>query len=67
VLSVQPDDVDALEATLADHDAVSAHRLGPVTDDAAVRLAVDGSPVIETDRAVLADPYTTAIPEAVGE
>jgi phosphoribosylformylglycinamidine synthase len=66
VLSVRPDDVNELEATLADHSAVSAHRLGTVTDDASVRLAVGGSPVIETDRATLATPYASAIPDAVG-
>jgi phosphoribosylformylglycinamidine synthase len=64
VLSARPGDVDALTGTLADHDAVQAHRLGTVTDEG-VRLAVGGTPVLETDRAALADPYTTAIPNAV--
>jgi phosphoribosylformylglycinamidine synthase len=66
VLSVQPEDAGALENTLADHEGVQAHRLGSVTDDASVCLAVGGTPVVETDRATLAAPYESAIPAAVG-
>jgi phosphoribosylformylglycinamidine synthase len=64
VLSVQPDDVDALKFALTSHDGVHAHRLGTVTEDD-VRVTVGGTPVIDTDRATLAEPYTTAIPNAV--
>ena len=65
VLSVPSDDAEALENTVADHDGVAAARLGTVTDDAAVQVAVGGTPVLDTDRATLAEPYTTAIPNAV--
>jgi phosphoribosylformylglycinamidine synthase len=65
ICSVRPDDVDALEATLADHDGVQAHRLGTVTGHANVRIAVGGTPVINADRATLAGPYESAIPDAV--
>jgi Phosphoribosylformylglycinamidine (FGAM) synthase, synthetase domain len=64
VLSVQPDDVDALKFTLTSHDGVHAHRLGTVTEDS-VQLSVGGTTVLDTDRETLAEPYTTAIPDAV--
>jgi phosphoribosylformylglycinamidine synthase len=64
VLSVQPDDVDALKFALTNHGDVHAHRLGTVTESG-VRVTVGGTPVIDTDRATLAEPYTTAIPNAV--
>jgi len=64
VLSVQPDDVDALKFALANHDGVHAHRLGTVTESG-VRVTVGDTPVIDTDRSTLAAPYTTAIPNAV--
>jgi phosphoribosylformylglycinamidine synthase len=64
VLSVQPDDVDALKFALTSHDGVHAHRLGTVTEDG-VHVTVGGTPVLDTDRATLAEPYTTAIPNAV--
>ena len=64
VLSVRPDDVTILEATLNDHDDVQAHRLGSVTDSR-VRLTIEGTLVLDTDRPSLADPYATAIPDAV--
>jgi len=66
VVSARPGDVDEVEATLAGHDGVQAHRLGTVTEDG-VRITVGGTTMIDTDRATLAEPYTTAIPEAVGE
>ncbi|HKL88433.1 MAG TPA: AIR synthase-related protein, partial [Salinibacter sp.] len=66
VLSVAADDVEALSSTLADHDAVQGHRLGTVTDDPVMHVSVGGTPVIKTDRATLAEPYTSAIPDAVG-
>ena len=67
VLSVRPDDADALARTVADRDGVTATRLGTVTDDASMHLAVNGTSVLDTDRAILAEPYTTAIPKAVEE
>jgi len=66
VLSVRSDDAEALETTLAAHEAVQAHRLGTVTESG-IRVAVGGTTVVDTDRATLADPYTSAIPNAVGE
>jgi phosphoribosylformylglycinamidine synthase len=66
VLSVRPDDVDAFETTLADHDAVTAHRLGAVTPDG-VRITVNGAVVVDADRDALATPYDTAIPNAVAQ
>jgi phosphoribosylformylglycinamidine synthase len=64
VLSTRPGDADALADTLADHDAVQAHRLGPVTTGG-VRLTVGGEPVLDATRDALATPYETAIPNAV--
>ena len=64
VLSVRPDDVDSLEATLSKHDDVQAHRLGTVTGND-VGLAIGGTPVIDTERSALAAPYEDAIPAAV--
>jgi len=64
VLSVRPDDVSALEATLNDHDDVRAHRLGSVTTGP-LRVAVDGEPVIDAPHDTLAAPYENAIPDAV--
>jgi phosphoribosylformylglycinamidine synthase len=66
VVSARPGDVDEVEATLAGHDGVRAHRLGTVTEDG-VRITVGGTTMIDTNRATLAEPYTTAIPDAVGE
>jgi phosphoribosylformylglycinamidine synthase len=65
VLSVQPDDVEKLETELAEHNAVQAHRLGTVTAEDNLHLSVGGTPVLDTDCATLAAPYTTAIPNAV--
>jgi phosphoribosylformylglycinamidine synthase len=64
VVSVRPSDVDGLDATLADRDAVAARRLGPVTSDG-VRITVHDEVVVDADRDVLATPYNTAIPDAV--
>jgi phosphoribosylformylglycinamidine (FGAM) synthase-like enzyme len=64
VLSVRPDDVASLEATLSGHDGVRAHRLGIVAEHG-VRLVVGETPVLDADRAALAAPYEDAIPDAV--
>ena len=64
VLSVRPDDLDALRAALDPHDGVNAHRLGTVTENG-FSLAVGGRRVIETPVDTLATPYETAIPTAV--
>ncbi len=64
VLSVQPEDEDQLEATLADRDDVQAHRLGTVTPGG-LHLTVQDTPVIDADRASLETPYETAIPDAM--
>jgi phosphoribosylformylglycinamidine synthase II len=64
VLSVQPDDVETLEATLSEHEAVQAHRLGSVTTER-LRLTVEGDVVLDVSRDALAAPYKAAIPEAV--
>jgi phosphoribosylformylglycinamidine synthase len=66
VVSVRPSDVDGLVATLADRDAVAAHRLGPVTSDG-VRITVHDEVVVDAGRDVLATPYNTAIPDAVAQ
>jgi len=66
VLSVQPDDVEQLEAVLGDHDGVRAHRLGTVTSGG-LRIAVGGTTVVEAEIESLAEPYTTTIPDAVAQ
>ena len=65
VVSARPDDAPTLASAVAAHDGVAAHRLGAVTGDGTVRLTVGDTPVLDTDRATLAAPYTTAIPSAV--
>jgi len=64
VLSVQPDDVEILKATLSDHNGVQPHRLGTVTTGR-LRVTINGEAVLDTPRDVLTTPYETAIPEAV--
>jgi phosphoribosylformylglycinamidine synthase len=64
VLSVRPDDVAALDATLSGHDDVQAHRLGSVTTGS-LRVAVGGETVIDASPDTLAAPYKNAIPDAV--
>ncbi|MEF8817878.1 MAG: AIR synthase-related protein, partial [Salinibacter sp.] len=64
VLSVRPDDVAALDATLNDHGGVQSHRFGTVTESG-LRVTVGGSTVIDAPCDILAQPYETAIPEAV--
>jgi phosphoribosylformylglycinamidine synthase len=66
VLSVQPDDAAALDATLSKHEGVQAHRLGVVAD-AGVKLRVGRTLVLSTDRSRLAEPYATALPHAVSQ
>jgi len=66
VLSVQPDAVEHLEAVLTDYEAIRAHRLGTVTSEG-LRIAVGGTTVVEADIESLAEPYTTAIPDAVAQ
>jgi len=65
VLSTRPDDAEDLKSAVAAHDGVAATRLGVVTDDGTVQVSVGGTTVLDTDRATLAHPYTTAIPNAV--
>ena len=64
VLSVRPEDVSGLEATLAGHEAVQAHRVGRATTGD-VRLRVGDTPVLEADPSVLAASYETAIPSLI--
>ena len=64
VLSVRPGDADALQDTLAPHDGVQAHRLGPVTPGA-LRLRIGDTPVLNANPTALATPYETAIPSAL--
>jgi len=67
VLSVQAGDASQLESALTEHNAVQAHRLGTVTDTGSVRVSVGEQPLIETNRDLLAEPYTTALPDAVAQ
>jgi phosphoribosylformylglycinamidine synthase len=64
VLSVQPDAVETLEATLSGHETVQARRLGSVTMGG-LRVKVGENLVVDAPRDALAAPYETAIPEAV--
>ncbi|WP_103020690.1 phosphoribosylformylglycinamidine synthase subunit PurL [Salinibacter altiplanensis] len=64
VLSTRPDDEASLETTLAAHDGVQAHRLGPVTPGG-LRLTVGADTVLDASPETLAAPYEGAIPDAV--
>jgi len=64
VLSVQPDDVAALESTLSEHNGVQPHRLGTVTTGR-LRVTINGEASLDVPRGALTTPYENAIPEAV--
>ena len=66
VLSVQPDDAAALDATLSEHEGVQAHRLGVVAESG-VKLRVGRTLVLSTNQSRLAEPYKTALPHAVAQ
>ncbi|HYG67321.1 MAG TPA: AIR synthase related protein, partial [Anaeromyxobacteraceae bacterium] len=65
VLSVRPEAAEAAER-LARHHAVAFTRVGGVGGDA-LRIAVDGTMVVNEPVAALAEAYETAIPAAMGE
>ena len=61
VFTTRPDDVGAVRETLAGF-AVSAHRIGVVTADGRLTLALDGATVLDLPREALAGPYDETIP-----
>ncbi len=65
VLSVAPDDAEAVQALCAEHGA-QAIGIGTVTDGPLV-ISVGGEGWVHVEVAALAHPYETALPRAMGE